>query len=324
MKRQIAYSLGFAAAICCTLLAMAQNDIAQAYVTQNGFEAVDPDKLWKKINAALAPSDPDATIFHPTADIGPVPMAMLAVASQGSGPDRVRYRISYGIAWIDAPPSAAALPLSFMEVQRFNVGPAIREDLVQSLGADAVAPIEEFGVGPHVAWRLVTQPVMGNRAIISAAGYAEISEDAASAALCFGRPCLSPNSVIEGDLPWSEMEEAPISLDVPFAVSANGVLTPFAAAEILLGDVEPEGPDGTNDGASIPEPVIEAVIEGNLGQDIGLEAAYRWGGLLDDSVAAIWERLASLGMMEDRIIYRASTYECARGPDFPEPGQFCP
>lgn len=324
MKSGIVFTFGFAAAIGGVLPALAQADLAQAYVAEDGFTAVDADKLWEKINAALEPSDPQESIFHPTADVGPVPMAMLAMASQGDGPDRLRYRISYGIEWIDAPPSAERLPVSFVEVQRFNIGPAIRDDLVQSLGEDAVAPIEEFGVGPHIAWRIVTQPVMGNRAIIAAAGYAEISEDAADATLCFGVPCLLPYSVIEGDLPWSEMEEEAISLDVPFTASKNGILTAVAAAHILLGDVEPEGPDGGSDGTSIPEPVIEAVIETNLGQDIGLEAAYRWGGLLDDSVAAIWERLASIGMMGDGMIYRAQTFECARGPDFPEPGQFCP
>lgn len=298
--------------------AAAQGNPSVRFVSEDGYAPVDPDRLWDDMNAAISPADPDS-VFLPAAGIAPMPLAVLALDTAEPSLERVRYRLRFGTDWIDAPPSAAPLPVSYIEITRFNLGPAIREDLIGSLGADNVADAAAFGVGPHVGWRLVTQPVMGNRASIVAAGRMELDEQSASGETCLGIPCLNVGSVIEDAAPWSEMEPA-----TPDG-NTSEALVAYRAADLLLGEIDSIETDSPPTAPSVPDWAIEAVIEVNLGQVEGTELAYRWGGLLDDSVSAIWRRLATLSMGgPDVMIFQAEAYECWRGPDFAPPGAFCP
>ncbi|HSP24371.1 MAG TPA: hypothetical protein VLQ65_04285 [Saliniramus sp.] len=299
-------------------------DPAARFVSESSFTPVDPDTVWNEINAGLSSSNPD-TVFLPTSDLGPMPLAVLAVETMEGTIERVRYRLRYGVDWIEEVPGGARAPISYVEVIRFNLGPAIRQDLIESLGAEYVVGPEEFGVGAHVAWRFVTRPLMGNRAIVVAAGRGVVPDEAASDYTCLGSPCLSPHTSIDDAAPWSEMEPAEIAPHSLLPEPVGGNLSPVAAVELLLGEIDSIETDMAPAAPSVPDWAIEAVIEINLGQDIGLEAAYRWGGLLDDSVAAIWERLASGALGEPgQTAFRASAHECARSPGFAEPGRFCP
>jgi len=296
----------------------------EQFVNEGIFSPVDPDAVWDEINAGLSSSNPDS-VFLPTADIGPMPLAMLAIAAMEAPLERVRYRLRYGVDWVEAMPGGAGVPISYLEVIRFNLGTAIREDLIESLGVENVAGPEEFGVGPHVAWRFVTQPLMGNRAIGVVAGRGEVPDDTARTFECLGLPCLSVHTSLDDAAPWSEMARSEVAPRALFPEGVGGILSPAAAVELLLGEIDSIETDMAPDAPSMPGWAIEAVIEQNLGQDIGLDAAYRWGGLLDDSLAAIWERLASVAFGgAGPTVYGASAYECARGPDFAEPGTFCP
>jgi len=297
---------------------VAQESPAVRFVSQNGYAPVDPDTLSDDINAAISPADHDS-VFLSTSDIGPMPLAVLATDTVELPLERIRYRLRYGTDWINAPPSAAPLPVSYIEISRFNLGPAIREDLIGSLGEDNVAGAAEFGVGPHVGWRLVTQPVMGNRAAIVAAGRMELNEQSAAQHTCLGSSCLDVGSVIEGVAPWGEME--PVAPDG----GSGEALAPYQAADLLVGEIDSIETDREPAAPSVPAWSIEAVIEVNLGQVDGSEMAYRWGGLLDDSVSAIWKRMAVLSMGgPDVMVFQAEAYECARGPHFAPPGAFCP
>lgn len=310
---------------CPIAPAVAQDDLITEFVGGDGFLPVDAEVLWEGIVAGLVADEAEPSVFWSTADIGPMPLAMLALETEEGSLERVRYRILYGVAWFEETPSAVAVPYSFVEVTRFNLGPAIRQELVESLGEDAVASSEAFGEGPHVAWRLVTRPLMGHRALIVAAGRAELPDDRAFERLCFDHPCLSTVSGIEEFVPWSELEEV-ILPEAPYAVQEAGIVTPVAAVDILLGAVEIEqAGDEVGRSAALPDAVIQAVVAWNLGQDQGLDAAYRWGGFLDDSVAAEWRRLVSFGQGPELVpaVMEAVSYECVRGPAFPEPGQYC-
>lgn len=298
--------------------ATALDPLATDYVTQDGFTAVDADALWEELNMALAAADQTESVFWPTASIGPMPLAMLALEVSEPPLDRTRYRLTYGVEWIEEPPRAVPIPVSFIEVTRFNLGPAIRQEWVDALGEQAVADPSHFGLAPHSAWRLVTRPLMGNRALVIAAGVREVSADQAQAMRCLGAPCLSTHGQIDALVPWDTLSPDPLDLEVPYTVSEHGVVTPVAAVDQLLGAITLEYT------SERPSTVIEAVVERNLGQDLNLDAAYRWGGLLDDSVAAIWQRLVSFPMGAEVEIFTADAYECARGPEFPEPGQYCP
>lgn len=161
----------------------------------------------------------------PTSDIGAMPLAVLAVETMEEPLERVRYRLRYGVDWIEEVPGSARAPISYVEVIRFNLGPAIRQDLIESLGAEHVAGPEEFGVGAHVAWRFVTRPLMGNRATGVAAGRGVVPDEAARSFTCLGTPCLSPHTSIDDAAPWSEMEPAEVALHSLFAEHVGGNLT---------------------------------------------------------------------------------------------------
>lgn len=299
-------------------------DPSAQFVNEGGYAAVEPDRLWDEINKALSHASPQSA-FLPAADIGPMPLAVIALDMSEHGLESVRYRIRYGTNWIDAPPSAAPLPISYIEVVRFNLGPAIRHDLIGALGEEHVAGEEEFGVGPHVGWRLVTRPVMGNRAMIMAAGRMEMGMQAAQGEVCLGSPCLDARPSIETAAAWGEMEPVGAVSQGPWPDTSGNVVAPVTATNLLLGEIDNIETDMAPSEPKIPDWAIEAVIEVNLGQDEGLDAAYRWDGLLDDSVAAIWERLASFSTGSgEPAVFRASAYECARGPEFAPPGAFCP
>ena len=284
------------------------------FVSGDSYAPMDADAVWDRINASL-PGDPDA-LFLPAAGLGPIPVALLALQSSEPALERVRYRLRYrmadGSASGDAPSS-----YSYVEVVRFNLGPAIRQDLVDAIGEEAVAGAEEFGVGPHVAWRIVTRPVMGNRAIVVAAGRREIEASQAQVEACLGAPCADAVAVIETAVEWGDM--------VP--VTDQSVGAGDAAVEavtLLLGEVDGSEMEPGAGSTGDPAWAIEAVVDVNLGQDEGVDAAYRQGGLMDDSVAALWQRLAIFGTGPEPAAFRANAYECRRGGGFAAPGGLCP
>lgn len=303
---------------------VAQAAPSASFVSADDYAAVDANRVWKDVNAALSRDDPES-VFLPAARLGPAPVAMLALDASEPALERVRYRLRYGTDWIDASPGGALQAVSYVEVVRFNLGPAIRQGLVESTGGDAVADAGAFGVGPHVGWRLVTQPLMGNRAIVVAAGRMEMDEEAARAETCLGVPCLDATPAIEAVVAWSDMEPADAGSAVQPADVGEGLMSPTVLVDLLLGEVDGIETEMAAGEPAVPDWTIEAVIEVNLGQDVGLDAAYRRDGLLDDSVAAIWQRLAAVGAgSSEPTVFRASAYECARGPDFAPPGDYCP
>src|SRR5699024_8474066 len=205
---------------------------------------------------------------------------------------------------------------------RFNLGPAIREELVQAHGAEHVAAAAEFGVGPHVSWRLVMRPVMGHQADIVAVSRKEMTDAEARAQTCLGASCLSTAPAIDPAAPWSAMEATEFSADVPYRTERDGLITPSAAMELLAESFSYE----MREGVGPARPFAQAVIELDLGQDNGLDAALREGALMDDSLRARWRRVWSMPAAADDgpAVYTARAFECRRGPQFPEPGEYCP
>lgn len=312
------------AAAAATVPSAVQAEPSSRFVGQDGYTAMDADRVWSELNDALA-GDSRQSAMRPAGEIGPMPVAMLALQASEPGLERVRYRLRHGTDWVEPMAGRPPQAVNYVEVVRFNLGPSIRQELVDASRGEAVGDAEAFGVGPHVGWRFVTNTVMGNRAIISAAGRMELDDAAARAETCLGAPCLSTASAIEAMAPWSDMEPASVTSGFQLVESGGGVLPAAQAIELLLGEIDGIETDGAPGAPAIPDLVIEAVVETNLGQDLGLDSAYRWGGLLDDSTAAIWQRLASFDMGgPEPAVFRASAYECRRGSEFAEPGEYCP
>src|SRR5690606_18846430 len=97
-------------------------DPASVHVSEDGYTAVDADQVWDEINAALAPNP--ESVFRPAATIGPMPVALAALEASEPALDRVRYRLRYATAWVDSSPGGVPHPVSYIEVLRFNLGPA--------------------------------------------------------------------------------------------------------------------------------------------------------------------------------------------------------
>ena len=318
MKKQalVALSTILISAAAAALTASAEP--TTRFVSEGAYAPVDADGLWDRINASLPSRDPGAT-FLPAAGLGPVAVALQALEASEPALGRVRYRVRQGTDWGQSS-AGGAWPLSYVEVVRFNLGPALRQGLIDSLGTDAVAAAEEFGLGPHVGWRIVTRPVMGNRAIVVAAGRMELGEQEAADESCFGSPCVAAAPLIDGVVAWSDMAADPAGAT---GITAD-ISLPLAVAGLLLGESDSIESQAEPGAPAVPAWAIEAVVEVNLGQDEGVDAAYRQGGLMDDSVAALWQRLAIFGTGPEPAAFRANAYECRRGGGFAPPGGLCP
>lgn len=293
-----------------------------------GYERLDPLQVFEQILDTLEPVDPQPSIFFASSQIRPLTMAVLALETGEGARDRVRYRISYAIEQFPNLASRVPYAVSFIQVDRFSLGSAIRQDAIDSYGAKQVAPPQAFDVGPNVSWRLVTRPVQGTMSDIVAAGRAELTDAQVRGMKCLNSPCLSPAMALDNAAPWGAEEEVPLDADpVPFQVVRSGLLTPAAAIDQLTSESTFDEVEQFREVPNLPEPFLEAVIEINLAQDAVLDAAMRWGGLMDDSVAALWRRLIIIPMGDNAqtpTAYRAEAYECARGPKFPSAGGLCP
>lgn len=291
----------------------------------SGYARMDAVQVLDRITAGLAPSN---SVFLPHADINPLALAILALDNVDGPRDRVRYRITQGIAPIPNPPKASPLPLSFIQVDRLSLGGAIRDELAAAHGAGIVAPPEAFDVGPHVSWRLVSAPVMGMRADIHAIGRRDIPDNEAATMSCLGSPCLFTGMSVFDLVPWGPEAPGGSMPDRPYAVMKGGLPTPAAMLDMLTDDRSFAAPetDGPVVLSSPPEPFLEAVIEVNLATDSVIASAMRLDGGLDDSVAAEWNLLSALPTDQAAMpaFYRAETYACHRGPEFPPPGGLCP
>ena len=293
-----------------------------------GYEEQDSLQVLDQVLARLEPMNAQSSVFLPSAQIRPLTMAVLALEAAEGVRDRVRYRITYGIEQLPDQPNNIPYPVSFIQVDRFSLGAAIRQEAIESYGVENVGSPDTFDVGPHVSWRLVTRPVQGTRSDIMAAGRTELSETQAQGMTCLGSPCLSPVMELDSAAPWGAEEETQLNAEsVPFQVTRSGLLTPAATIDQLTRESDFGETGRFREPPDLPDPFLEAVIEIDLAQDAVLDAGLRHGGLMDDSVAAIWRRLIIIPRGESAqtpMAFRAKAYECQRGPQFPSKGNLCP
>ncbi|KPQ06959.1 MAG: hypothetical protein HLUCCA12_08280 [Rhodobacteraceae bacterium HLUCCA12] len=133
------------------------------------------------------------SVFWPDADFTPPRRAVMLVRSQERDLPHSRVFVTEERVEIAAAGAGGPVELSLIRVQRFNLGPARRVALQDSLGADQVGPAAEFGEGPHVEWRFVMRPLQGMNAALVAAGRRELQP--ADDADCGPVACLSPDPV---------------------------------------------------------------------------------------------------------------------------------
>ena len=159
---------------------------AQAYVSSAGFAAVDPATLSSRIPALSAPLSP------------PEIAALILDAREAKTVwrDRILVRIGRRILGNDV--------LDTVEIERFNMAVPVREAAIHDTGS--AASLEAFGVGPHVAWRIVTRPDGAGQAVL-AAGRREYPEYEARERDCLGSLCTSLASLLGSRGAWKPVSD---------------------------------------------------------------------------------------------------------------------
>ncbi|MFA5522422.1 MAG: hypothetical protein WCY98_11980 [Castellaniella sp.] len=242
---------------------------------------------------------PPATggISMPDADMSPLEMAVALVDHHEGALPHARYRIGYR-AQFAIVEDYTAPPLAYVEVMRFNLGPARHASVVADYGAENAAPVEEFGVGPHVVWRFLMGSVQGRLSDVFDAARGIIDDAQVQAMDCLGVPCMSLEDVEDSSDGWHTLVMDDDNTDARPAQVAD--LMAMRAMGSEYGEIV-EGLDPV-------KPQLSLVISRNVtGQDDFTSALSHQGPLMDDAVSDQWlRRLQLSGHVEwsRRFIYR--------------------
>lgn len=272
--------------------------IGAAFMPAPEWQSVDVEALQSRLREMLSDGgDNGVGIFHPDADSGPLSKALLVALHDAPALPHVRYRLRYAQAQVIPEGAGAPLEVSLVEVLRLNLGSARRAELVEMLGEERVAPPEQFGVGPDIAWRLVTHPLMGQVAEITQAAQRQVSSHAMPN--CFGVSCRYSASLNAEARDWPE----PVMLDTHLDESLlelSLLETGLERLGLQQGDAQgvarwhsPEWPESVAAG----EPFIEISLERGLGQDDGMDLVLHYDQLMDHETRALWERLMAIPAM---------------------------
>lgn len=273
-------------ALSSTAYAQSLDQYIAEFINAPGFNMRSSEKLessdlieWREYSNFFAPGD-----------AGPIEKAVLFAANSIPS-TRTRTAVSY--AQILEDDSGAPYPVSFIEVRHFNLGPTIRQDAIEAYGAENTGDLEEFGVGPHRAWRFVFMPIIGASAALIEASAREIPNEEAAKMDCNGIPCLdlmtSPDDLaqweeVEGSLPeWPRLvADVEGGMASPgHAIAELATLGYWASAESgryqWTGGEHPEAARGI-------EPYRFITIDRNLGQEYSIDAVWHETKLNDDAI----------------------------------------
>lgn len=285
------FAIIVAALLGTTALAQAQtiDDQISSFIGEAGYQQADVSRLEMELDALWL----DQSGISPGGLVGPIEKAML-IADNAIASTRTRTAIAYGE--IIEEEDGAPLPYSFVEVRHYNLGQVIRADTAEAYGEENTAEAAEFGLGDHMAWRLVFRPLMGNTAVLIDASSRVISDKEASKDDCDGRPCLDPYSGFDDRAEWTEIagklptwpplyptQSGEISAPA-YAISRLAVFGYWANAEgghyQWTGGEHPEAASGY-------EPYRFIGIDRDLGQETAIDTVWRETALNDDSLFAI-------------------------------------
>lgn len=272
--------LAFAIGAAPTLSQDAVTIAAEDFVAAEGFDILPIEHIEGAL-ADMLGGDPEAMI-PADAGISSIEKALLLIDTQEEPPVRVRYLLRYNQQTVDG------VALSLVTVERYNLGPTIREEAIAAYGAENTAPPEDFGLGPHVRWRFAMQPTAKVSALLLAASRQEISDKAATRASCLIRTCLAPEPLDEY-ASWSEWvpHEAPLPVvDYPavadtWYIPYNAEISPaFLAVQLAVAaGIAEHTQDGViwnmpeRQGGDTDTPTIALLIDRNLGQEITIDGA---------------------------------------------------
>ncbi|ODU88556.1 MAG: hypothetical protein ABT14_02455 [Pelagibacterium sp. SCN 63-17] len=260
-----------------------------AFIGAEGFERQD----LLAIETGLANEWLDRTAIAPGGAVGPLEKAAM-IATSAIDSIRTRTAISYGELLVEE--DGAPMPVSFIEVRHYNLGQIIRAETVEAYGEGDVADEAAFGLGEHMAWRFVFQPIMGNTAMLVDASRRVISDKEATKDRCNDRPCLDTAALFDDIAQWDDIAGTLPSWPDLYPADMGGVATPaHAIAELAVLGYWANAEAGTYawTGGEHPEaaqgiaPYRFIGIDRNLGQEDGIDTVWQETALNDDAIASI-------------------------------------
>ncbi|MBJ3783534.1 hypothetical protein [Devosia sediminis] len=274
-----------------------------SFIGADGFERLDVDLLEK----VLLDEFIDVGDIAPGGSVGPLEKALL-IATAEIPSIRTRTAVDYGQIL-----SEEDGPVSFIEVRHYNLGPAVRAETIAAYGEGDVADEDAFGLGDHMAWRFVFQPLMGNSAALIDVSSKVIPEKSAAKHDCATGPCLDPLSTLDTAAEWEGMDAALPEWPALYATEAEGAATPaHAVAQLAVAGFWANAEGGAYQwtGGEHPESVRDATpfrfiqIDRQLGQEASIDAIWLETALNDHALASITFRRAEIG--GDVSLMRAS------------------
>lgn len=279
-------------------------DPVQQFLEAEGYAQLDADEVENAINDLLPQMD---SPFLPAGRLSPLAKGAYALKVTYGDLPRTRQHMSITLV----PDTQVVL----LQLDRYNLGPAIRHQLISSIGEGNVADAEEFGVGPHVSLRVAVTPIIGHQAMIIGASARLVDDAEAEEAFCLVGPCASPAPALAESAFLEPLEEVAVEPTDAYPMTEDGLLTTAAMFDLLateaglaLFENEALGERGE------PFVVSELLLERNLGQEESVDGAILIGEVMDDSIAGIWYRVAALGGWQaGEPVFGAAGYECRRG-----------
>lgn len=264
------------------------------HVRIKGFAEVDDtaslfDDAWY---ASLDGGKASGSVFLPGADLDPVGLSVRMLEHREAALPHVRYRVTYRAEFV-TPAGDQIEPRAYIEVLRFNLGPARRAELVAELEGVPIAAEEVFGVGPHVAWRFVVGAVQGRNAHVFRASRKELTEAEARLRACFEQTCLSLDDVQGADeTGWQTIAAPELGERANVPADADGARrSPGAIASEMFAEAMGDGYGEPVEGLQPGEVPVTLVISRDVGgQDSHTSAVLHQTHLMDDALAELWTR----------------------------------
>lgn len=234
--------------------------------------------------------------FHIDADLDALTRSILILEAQEFELPHVRYHIHYSE---NTDTEIPELTHSYIEVTRYNLGPTLRNDLLQYLEAENVADASEFGVGPHISWRFAMAPVMGMQADVIYAARKEITDNQAQKMMCFSQPCLGLDATELPSVQTHVLDRPLLSPAKYRAQSTDGVLQPARMLKELWAAFASDEP--------LPyiknQPQFVFVISANVvGQDSSTLGTGLQAVVLDDAIEQVWLQRTQTAGMEGELL----------------------
>lgn len=245
----------------------------------------------------------------PDAGLDAVTTAVLAFDHVEGVLPHARYRITYHVKRVDD--GCNVTPQAFVEVTRFNLGPARYEEVTRYVDEDHWPPQDLFATAaPHLSWRYTATPILGMAAGVGTGSRRLLETREAASMDCLGQPCLARTDASGPDGNWKSGASSSTSSDVYREPGHRWVPGPARMAEILLAGATGAATDiEASEATSFERPDITIVISRDVqGQDSSASGLLRWQGLMDDAIAQEWLRLRVRPdhppQLQERTVYR--------------------